>query len=65
MLRDVSLEIKRDIYTKYIRQLREDKITENAKKRAVYGYADEDDYNFLAPYGYTSAGTILLIAMSS
>ena len=49
MLKNYSLEEKREIYTSYIRRMRADKIAENKKKFDFYGYTDEDDYNFLAP----------------
>jgi formate C-acetyltransferase len=40
---------KKDIYTQWINRLRQDKILETRKKLEYYGYADEDDYNMLAP----------------
>lgn len=48
-MENLSLEEKRDIYTHRIALLRKRKIEETRKKIECFGYADEDDYNYLVP----------------
>lgn len=49
VLANLSFLEKRELYSQWIGQLREDKILETQKKLKHYGYTDEDDYHMLAP----------------
>ncbi len=51
---------KRQRYHNWIARLRTDKIAETVKKLKTFGYADEDDYNYLVPpedYSFTPRAT--------
>ncbi|NLV58898.1 MAG: formate acetyltransferase [Clostridiales bacterium] len=48
-IQEMSLEQKRELYTRWLAYLREMKIEETRKKVARFGYTDEDDYHFLVP----------------
>ncbi len=55
-----SLEQKREMITRRLHRLREDKIAETKKKLERFGYSDEDDYHYLVPpedYHWTPRAT--------
>jgi len=48
-MQQLSLEDKKQIYSRRIALLRSDKIAETQKKLKYKGYMDEDDYHYLVP----------------
>lgn len=47
MLNKYTIEEKKEIYSSWIKKIKEDKIAETLKKRERFGYMDADDYNNL------------------
>lgn len=49
MVKNMSLTEKRELYTRWISQIRADKVAETQKKLKRFGHTDEDDYHYLVP----------------